>query len=269
MIDLYNIDFSQISLCEIMIKIMADIRDDFSEEKTMNICKEKIQEALLFIPNKLTEKKKIEKLLFLFYKIWKFGSSVAVYKLSDMIWLDKVILSNQGSSFSLGIILIYIASHLNILITPIIFPTQLILKFKNPEKKFFYIDPINGDIINKHTLKIWLKGNISPSAELTNNYLQDSQPLTVTQKILDILKVALLEEKSIELALNVSNILLRLKPKDPYEIRDRGLIFSQLNCYHIAISDLLYFIEKCPEDPISDIIKMQIHSIEQKKITFH
>ncbi|VFP78101.1 UPF0162 protein YchA [Buchnera aphidicola (Cinara cuneomaculata)] len=269
MIDFKNIDFSTMSLFEVMMKIIANIRNDFNEIKIMNIYIKKIQEVLFCISDKFSEIEKLEKLLFLFYKTWNFGSAINVYKLSDMIWLDNVILYHKGNSFSLGIILIYIASQLNLTIIPIIFPTQLILKFQSLEKKIFYINPINGEILNKHILKVWLKGNISSSTKLEESYLQESEPLLIIQKILDILKIALIEERSIELALHVSNILLKIKPKDPYEIRDRGLIFSQLQCYHVAISDLLYFIEQCPEDPVSDIIKMQIHSIEQKRNTLH
>ncbi|VFP83602.1 tetratricopeptide repeat protein [Buchnera aphidicola] len=269
MIDLNDINFSNMSLFEIMIKIIVNIRHDVSELKIMNMCTTKIHEASLFIADQLLEIKKLKKLLFLFYKNWNFGCSTTKYKLSNMIWLDKVIVSNKGNSFSLGIILIYIASQLKLTIMPIIFPTQLILKFQSLEKKIFYINPINGEILSKHTLKFWLKGNISPSTELQDSYLQESTSLIVIQKILDMLKIALIEERNIELALNVSNILLKFKPKDPYEIRDRGLIFSQLQCYHVAVSDLLYFVEQCPEDPVSDIIKMQINSIEQKKIILH
>jgi len=54
-----------------------------------------------------------------------------------------------------------------------------------------------------------------------------------------------------------------------YEIRDRGLIYAQLECDHVAINDLNYFVEQCPEDPISEVIKVQIHSIEHKQVTLH
>ena len=67
----------------------------------------------------------------------------------------------------------------------------------------------------------------------------------------------------------MSQVLVQMDPEDPYEIRDRGLIFAQLECEHVALSDLAYFVEHCPEDPVSEMIKLQIHSIEQKQITLH
>ncbi len=58
-------------------------------------------------------------------------------------------------------------------------------------------------------------------------------------------------------------------PEDPYEIRDRGLIYAQLDCEHVALNDLSYFVEQCPEDLISEMIRAQINAISHKQITLH
>jgi regulator of sirC expression with transglutaminase-like and TPR domain len=99
--------------------------------------------------------------------------------------------------------------------------------------------------------------------------LEEADNNTVVRKLLDTLKSALMDEKQMELALNASETMLEFDPDDPYEIRDRGLIYAQLDCDHVALSDLSYFVEQCPEDPISEMIKVQIHSIEQKSVTLH
>ena len=39
--------------------------------------------------------------------------------------------------------------------------------------------------------------------------------------------------------------------------------------FHERISDLNYFVEQCPEDPISEVIRIQIHAIELKQVTLH
>ena len=77
------------------------------------------------------------------------------------------------------------------------------------------------------------------------------------------------EERQMELALRASEALLQFNPEDPYEIRDRGLIYAQLDCDHVALLDLSYFVEQCPEDPISEMIRAQINTISHKQITLH
>ena len=152
---------------------------------------------------------------------------------------------------------------------PVIFPTQLILRADWIDGDKWMINPFNGETLDRHTLEVWLKGNISPTARLYDDDLDEAKTVTVMRKMLDTLKAALMEEQKMELALNVSQVLLRIDPDDPYEIRDRGLIYAQLECEHIALNDLTYFVEQCPEDPVSEMIKVQIHAIEQKQVTLH
>ncbi|STM15236.1 protein SirB1 [Escherichia coli] len=48
-----------------------------------------------------------------------------------------------------------------------------------------------------------------------------------------------------------------------------GLIYAQLDCEHVALNDLSYFVEQCPEDPISEMIRAQINNIAHKHIVLH
>ncbi|MNC28744.1 hypothetical protein D3C75_769660 [compost metagenome] len=163
----------------------------------------------------------------------------------------------------------WIAERLDIPLNPVIFPTQLILRGDWMDGEMWLINPFNGDTLNEHTLEVWLKGNVGPTAELFDEDLDEADNAEVVRKLLDTLKSALMEERQMELALRASQVLLQFNPEDPYEIRDRGLIYAQLDCEHVALTDLSYFVEQCPEDPISEMIKAQINSISQKQITLH
>ncbi|EHD8121493.1 TPA: tetratricopeptide repeat protein, partial [Salmonella enterica] len=175
----------------------------------------------------------------------------------------------QGSAVSLGAILLWIANRLDLPLVPVIFPTQLILRIESLEGEMWLINPFNGETLDEHTLEVWLKGNISPVAELFNEDLDEADNAEVIRKLLDTLKSSLMEERQMELALRVSEALLQFNPEDPYEIRDRGLIYAQLECEHVALTDLSYFVEQCPEDPISEMIRAQINTIAHKQIVLH
>lgn len=271
MIEFSKIDFSKTSLLEVMIQIMSLIRDNFSKKIIYIELKEYIDHVkpLVLKENNINDKLKI--LVNFFYNQLNFRSADNKYKFSNTLWLDYVLKNKKGSSFSLGIIFLYISNKCNLPVYPVIFPTQLILKFykNNNDQEIVFIDPFNGDFLNKYILDIWLKGNISPTAKLYHDDLKNSKPLMVIRKILDILKISLIEEHEMEHALCVSNFLLQLNSNDPYEIRDRGLICSQLGCNHTALKDLMYFVKNCPEDPISEIIKSQIYMIKKKKNILH
>ncbi|QFQ32906.1 tetratricopeptide repeat-containing protein [Buchnera aphidicola (Aphis fabae)] len=262
-------NLSKLSLFDSIVAASQFIREDFPiDSVVLDMCN-KIKEAQSYISSEIEPNKKLKKLLNLFYKHWSFGGASGIYKLSDVLWIDNVLNTRQGTAVSLGILLLHIAQELKLPLNPVAFPTQLILRADWSDKKKWLINPFNGDILDQHILEVWLKGNISPTAELYENDLYQAESVTIIRKMLNTLKSALMEEKNMELALNVSNVLLQIDPNDPYEIRDRGLIYAHLDCNHVALTDLLYFVENCPEDPISEIIKVQIHSIEQKKMILH
>ncbi len=75
--------------------------------------------------------------------------------------------SRQGTAVSLGVILLHIADELELPLMPVIFPTQLILRADWLDGEMWLINPFNGETLDTHTLEVWLKGNISPTASST------------------------------------------------------------------------------------------------------
>ncbi|SQC42321.1 protein SirB1 [Klebsiella pneumoniae] len=186
------------------------------------------------------QERQIERLLELFYDEWGFGASQGVYRLSDALWLDKVLVNRQGSAVSLGAILLWIAQRLALPVVPVIFPTQMLLR-ADPEtsEEMWLINPFNARPRRAYPGGM-AEGNIGPVAELFNEDLDEADNAEVIRKLLDTLKSALMEERQMELALRASEALLQFNPEDPYEIRDRGLIYAQLDCDHVALLDLSY-----------------------------
>lgn len=236
---LADFEFNKAPLCDGMVLISEQVRDDFPSR----FVEEELQRLLRLAQEEIApswdQERQIERLLELFYDEWGFGASQGVYRLSDALWLDKVLVNRQGSAVSLGAILLWIAQRLALPVVPVIFPTQMLLR-ADPEtsEEMWLINPFNGETLDEHTLEVWLKGNIGPVAELFNEDLDEADNAEVIRKLLDTLKSALMEERQMELALRASEALLQFNPEDPYEIRDRGLIYAQLDCDHVALLDL-------------------------------
>ncbi|OMQ27306.1 MULTISPECIES: invasion regulator SirB1 [Serratia] len=264
-----DFEFNSSPLSDGVILVSQAIRRDFPAADVARRLQQLADEARAAIPDDLNQEQQLDALIELFFKTWGFGGARGVYRLSDAIWLDKVLEARQGTPVSLGTIFLYIAQQIDLPLMPVIFPTQLILRADWLDEEMWLINPLNGETLNEHQLEVWLKGNLGLGAELEDDDLDESEHVLVVRKMLDTLKAALMEEKQMELALRASEAVLSFDPDDPYEIRDRGLIYAQLECNHIAISDLNYFVEQCPEDPVSEVIKIQIHAIELKQVTLH
>lgn len=264
-----DFEFNAAPLSAGVILVTQAIRFDFKADDVNRQLQSLVEEARSKVPEDLNQDQQLEVLIELFYRTWGFGGAGGVYRLSDAIWIDKVLASRQGTPVSLGVIFLHIAHALDLPLMPVIFPTQMIVRADWLDNEMWLINPLNGETLSEHILQVWLKGNLGMSAEIEEDDLEEADHTMIVRKMLDTLKAALMDEKQMELALSTSEAVIEFDPDDPYEIRDRGLIYAQLDCNHVAISDLNYFVEQCPEDPISEVIKVQIHSIEQRPITLH
>jgi regulator of sirC expression with transglutaminase-like and TPR domain len=86
---------------------------------------------------------------------------------------------------------------------------------------------------------------------------------------LSCLKNALIREQSFDKALKCVDVLLALKPDNPFERRDRGFLLHQLDCFKVAYDDYRYFVEQCPTDPAAKLLKIQLDAITLNNTVFH
>ncbi|CAH0534015.1 hypothetical protein VST7929_01897 [Vibrio stylophorae] len=212
---------------------------------------------------------RLEGLLRLFYREWGFAGDREQYFSSDNVFIDRVIERRRGIPISLGAIFLHLATKLELPISPVGFPTQFLLRVDWPDAPRQFINPFDGEFVSEHVLQAWLKGNEGPFTLLTAAHLAPTGHAELIGRWLAVMKSALMREEQFALALQCSQLALRFSPDDPYEIRDRGFIFQQLDCYHAALSDFNYFIEHCPEDPAADILKAQVKLLAQQPLTIH
>lgn len=187
---------------------------------------------------------------------------------SDNVYLDRVIERRLGSSTSLALIVSYFADKLELPWSIINLPGCFVMHFAL-DSKDVYFDPFTGEELTLNDVELKLRGYKGDLARLNGDYLRALDSKEVLMRWLTALKSALIREDNFEPALQVSQILLRFNPEDPNEMRDRGFLFQQLDCPSVAIHDYEFFIEKCPKDPVADLLKIQIRSLEQEAATLH
>ncbi|CAM2904457.1 SirB1 family protein [Vibrio rarus] len=228
-----------------------------------------LDEAELVLSKEVDEKARFDALLRLFYQEWGFQGDDETYFSSENAFIEKVLQRKKGIPVSLGALLLFFARKLGFPMHGISFPTQFLLVVKWPEALPEYINPFNGEYVAKHTLSSWLKGLEGNAAVLKTEHLSVADTSTVIGRWLAVLKGALMREEHYTKALACSNIALSLVPEDPYEIRDRGFIYQQLDCFQIARQDYQYFIDNCPEDPAAEMLKLQLKAINEEPVVLH
>ena len=228
-----------------------------------------VREAELALAHEGDEQQRFESFLRLFYSEWGFEGDQNAYFDSANGFIYKVLERRKGIPVSLGALLLYFGRKLGFPIQGVTFPTQFLIKLDWYGEKPVYINPYNGEYVSQHTLHAWLIGHSGPLAKLKAEHLKTADNPTVIGRWLALLKSALLREERYTLALRCTDLALTFVPDDPYEIRDRGFIYQQLDCHQVALSDFQYFIEQCPDDPASELLKNQVTALSETSVTLH
>ncbi|MDB1123243.1 SirB1 family protein [Vibrio algarum] len=228
-----------------------------------------LSEIELALVNESDEKQKFDSFVRYFYYDLGFKGDSEAYFSSENVFIDTVLKRRKGIPVSLGALFLYFAGKLGFPVEGITFPTQFLVKLAWPDEKVQYINPYNGEYVAKKILTAWLIGQEGPLAKLKPEHLKTADHPTIIGRWLAVTKSALLREERYTLALRCTDLALTFVPDDPYEIRDRGFIYQQLDCHQIAKSDYQFFIDQCPEDPAAELLKSQLRALDSNVITIH
>jgi regulator of sirC expression with transglutaminase-like and TPR domain len=267
--DLFDDDLDDMELIEGALALNSAIEPAIDSKWVEKELAELLSHAQLVLANEQEDIKRFERFIELFYKDWGFSGDTEKYFSSENVFVDKVLERKKGIPVSLGALMLYLGRKLNFPVTGVMFPTQFIIKVSWAAQTPLYINPFSGEYVPKSMLQAWLIGHDGPLAKLKPEHLADGDNPTIVGRWLAILKGALLREERYTSALRCSDLALTFVPDDPYEIRDRGFIYQQLECHHVAKHDYEYFVEQCPDDPAAEVLKLQIRAINETPLTVH
>ena len=211
---------------------------------------------------------RLHQLLDVIYRQMKFSYRYTDYFNSDNLLLHKVLQTKQGMPVSFAAILLYLAAKCGIPLFAVNFPTQIILRAEishdDGRQETLFINPADGKFLSMDDLEKWLDGEPMAGLLVTPMLIRRAEPFELLERVETLFKMALTKEKKFQEVLEMINFRLIFSPDDPYEIRDRGMIFATMESFQAAYEDLSYFIDQCPDDPSARMIKMDIKQLEQK-----
>lgn len=269
MLELFDEDFDAIELAEGALVLNQAVDPETQVGWAKQELARLLKEAELALVHEHNEKARFDAFLRLFYCEWEFSGDEDAYFASQNAFLDKVLERRKGIPVSLGAILLYLGRQLGFPLEAVTFPTQFVVKVNWHDEAPSYINPFNGDYLSDRIFSAWLIGHKGPFEQLKPEHLETTDNPTVIGRWLALLKSALLREERYTLALRCTDLALTFVPDDPYEIRDRGFIYQQLDCHQIAATDYQYFIDQCPDDPASELLKNQVNMMTETEVTVH
>lgn len=214
----------------------------------------------------LTTEQRFRQFVSYFYTELAFSGNDKDFFASKYSLLNEVIDYRTGIPVTLSILFCCIAKSLGFEVHGVNFPGHFILRFQASKEKALFIDPLNGKFLSWRELEqlyFNILGEIDEE-EMPEDALFAAKTEEIVVRLLNNLKAAFIKEEKFHQALVTVEWLVELCPDDPYERRDRGFLLHQLDCPRVAIPDYKFFIEKCPQDPAAQLLKLQLRNFSHE-----
>lgn len=200
-----------------------------------------------------------------------FGGDVEDYYDPRNSYLNEVIDRRRGIPISLSILYIELGRKIGLPLEGVSFPGHFLVRL-GLRGATLVLDPFSrGAPLSEHDLRELLKRVIAGSgraalrsagdvaAELPlNPFLERAGHRQILVRMLRNLKGIYLQRGEPQLLLQVINRTLLVSPDAHAELRDRGLVYQQLEAFRAALADLAAYLERDPEAADADDIRAKV-----------
>lgn len=196
----------------------------------------------------------------------RFSGNVDDYYDPRNSYLNQVMERRIGIPISLSILYLEVGKRLGLNLKGISFPGHFLVKLA-VKRGQLVLDPfIGGEAQSEADLRRRL-AQVMPSGEAEkgqiDRYLEPATPRQIIARVLRNLKNIYMQTGKLEQALAVMQRMLLVMPESAEELRDRGLVYHQLECFRPALSDLQNYLRRKPEAPDAAQIHGKVVELKQ------
>jgi regulator of sirC expression with transglutaminase-like and TPR domain len=183
-------------------------------------------------------------------------------------FLNEVLERRTGIPITLSLVYMEVGRRLELSVHGVGLPGHFLVRCAGDGLDII-VDPFFGAILSRAQCEERLRSAVGKDARLEPHHLRPAQKKEILVRMLNNLKFIELREKEITSALSCSERILLLDPSNTHELRDRGLLYAQLECYGAARADLERFLELQPHDPAADRIREHLIQIRRRAPLLH
>lgn len=179
-------------------------------------------------------------------------------------YLNEVLDRRTGIPITLSTVYMEVGRRLGLRLHGVGMPGHFLVKYVGPAEEIV-IDPFNGGAILSHAdcqrlLDKLYQGKVA----FEPRFLATVGTRQILNRMLSNLKAIYFKKQEFAKALSVVDRLLILEPRTATEVRDRGLLLSQLKRYPEATADLQRYLKLAPGAEDSEVICDHLRSIRQR-----
>jgi regulator of sirC expression with transglutaminase-like and TPR domain len=184
-------------------------------------------------------------------------------------FLNDVIDSRKGIPITLSVLYMEVARRVGLKLDGVGFPGQFLVKYLGNEEEIV-IDPFDqGEVRGVEELQQLLDGLYGGKVAFRPEFLAPVSNRQIIQRILNNLKTIYLNQKNFLKALSVAERLVILDPTSASEIRDRGLLYLECECFQQALEDLEAYLSLAPDANDADEVREQMGVLRKSAARLH
>lgn len=176
--------------------------------------------------------------------------------------LSEVLERRTGLPITLSLVYLEVGWRLGLPVEGIGFPGHFLVRWRGKED--FVVDPFHGRLLSDEALARLLREALGRDAVFSRAELRPITPHAFLLRLISNLKRHHALAGDYAGALQCCERLLQLAPDDPEQLRDRGLVLEQLECWSAARADLARFLELAPGHPSAENVRERLGAIEPR-----
>ena len=181
----------------------------------------------------------------------------------DNSFLHRVLDRKLGIPISLSVVYLAVAQRLDFPMVGVGMPGHFLIR-PEFESVGIFVDPFNrGEILFEADCQKRLDESYQQQVKLDPSWLAPVDNKQILSRMLDNLKFIYLHRREIDKALSAMSAILKIHPEKTAEIRDRGLLYYQLNRWDEAILDLEYYLKVDPDSDDAPTIEILLQKMNR------
>lgn len=167
-------------------------------------------------------------------------------------YLNEVLERRTGIPITLSIVYLEVGRRVGLALQGVSFPGHFLVKLRLKRGELV-LDPFTGgELRSVSELRNRLEQVLPPGRRAAldlEQYLAPATPRDIVARVLRNLKGLYLKGGKLDQALAVMRRMLLVVPESAEELRDRGLVYAQLECFRPALADLQNYLRRRPDAP--------------------
>ena len=267
--ELANVDIEAVSLEEIAFLVAREKYADLNVQPYQERLDEFARRAKLRIDQVVGGRQVADGLSRYLFEEEGFRGNTSEYYSPSNSFFNDVLDQREGIPITLSILYIAIGRRLNLPVTGVGFPGHFLVRYDDPRDVFF-IDPFHrGRILTQEDCRQRLSDMYGDALPFRDEFLYPSRHREILLRLLANLKMIYMTKKDFPIALQILNRILLFNPYGTEEVKERGMIYYQMECFGQALKDLESYLTRIPTAPDRLVIEECIEDLRSKVAQIH